>query len=193
MKKQKDFSARIALICTGLLLLTAACASDSHLKDDVEEEYALANKDGMIECTCDITNDGNDDKICIKYGDAMNDEQALITVWVETGSGDAIWRTELALPHMGWSEYYITTVNGKCYLIHYIPEGESQGLISYYIKVFSLDSIGHEHIVLEGSAESTAEIEQLKTSADQYLEHAVLLVSTMGGELDYWGKGLSGN
>ena len=86
---------------------------------------------------------------------------------------------------------YIYATLGGCflptltpYLIRYFPPLERQGNWECSLQVYSMNSdnefIMSEVISCDGTKESA---EECKTIAEQYLEHAVMLVSTMDSEL----------
>ena len=80
--------------------------------------------------------------------------------------------------------FYIAEIDNSPYLIRYFPPIERQGNWECSLQVYSMNSdnefIMSEVISCDGTKES---VEECKTIAKQYLEHAVMLVSTMDSEL----------
>lgn len=116
------------------------------------------------------------------YSRAVEDDQIPITVYATTRDGKVLWNSEIALPHMGWNSFYYYTDGEKDYIIEYNPS-ESQGIIGYWFKMFSLDEEGNVTMKCEFYANSESEIDAFNENIAPYLEKAELLISTLNFKL----------
>lgn len=155
-------------------------------EDQQYEKETVTNEGGKIVCMSDITHDGETDEIIIDYGKAQVDEQQLVSIKVYNNfEKSEIWETSLALPHAGWGTYYIVEQNDEKELLYYLRE-ESQGEYACYYKLFHLNNSGREEIIDECSAEDEDAVKLFDKKAKEYLDKSIFLISTYGGELNYF-------
>ena len=182
MKKLFLMPLMLMLLCT---FLTECGDKENDSKD--KELYAMQSNDGKIECIFDIDRDGASEVLTVDYSETQNDEQIPATLDIKK-DGKLIWYSEVGIPHAGWGSYYIIVYENNVYLLNYVPE-ESQGLESYYYKLFRVDSEGNEVVADENSGDSTIteNFEEMKEEFNKkvsaYLENSTLLISTLEGEL----------
>ena len=141
--------------------------------------------EGVITSTCDFNEDGKPEKVIVDYSDILKEGIAVPgKIAVYDIDGNELWNYTFGLPYAGWSRFYIAEIDNLPYLIRYFPPLERQGSWESILQVYTLNSdnefISSEVISCDGTKESA---EECKTIAEQYLEHAVMLVSTMDSEL----------
>ena len=141
--------------------------------------------EGVITSTCDFNEDGKPEKVIVDYSDILKEGIAVPgKIAVYDIDGNELWNYTFGLPYAGWSRFYIAEIDNSPYLIRYFPPIERQGNWECSLQVYSMNSdnefIMSEVISCDGTKES---VEECKTIAEQYLEHAVMLVSTMDSEL----------
>ena len=160
-----------------------------YVPSDAELEKVQISPDdpyaGMITSICDFNEDGNIEKIVVDYRDILADGIAVPgRVIVYDADGNVQWNDIFALAYAGWCRFYIAEIDNSPYLIRYFPPIERQGNWECSLQVYSMNSdnefIMSEVISCDGTKES---VEECKAIAEQYLEHAVMLVSTMYSEL----------
>ena len=141
--------------------------------------------EGVIISICDFNEDGKPEKVIADYSDILKEGIAVPgRIAVYNADGNELWNYSFGLPYAGWSRFYIAEIDNSPYLIRYFPPIERQGNWECSLQVYSMNSdnefIMSEVISCDGTKES---VEECKTIAEQYLEHAVMLVSTMDSEL----------
>jgi len=160
-----------------------------YVPSDAELEKVQISPDdpyaGMITSICDFNEDGNIEKVVVDYRDILADGIAVPgRVIVYDADGNVQWNDIFALAYAGGCRFYIAEIDNSPYLIRYFPPIERQGNWECSLQVYSMNSdnefIMSEVISCDGTKES---VEECKTIAEQYLEHAVMLVSTMDSEL----------
>ncbi len=100
------------------------------------------------------------------------------------GESEMKWNDTFSLAYAGWCRFYIAEIDNIPCLIRYFPPTARQGSWECYLQVYTLNSDNEfatsEQIVCDGTEENA---EECKAIAEQYLEHAVMVVSTMDSEL----------
>ena len=189
MKKKLPFG---FLVCLVMVFVACSNYKDSdngnifEMKSKQDKNETITNENGKIICMSDITHDGSTDEIIIDYSGTQVDDQKLVSIKVYSDSGEKeIWETSLALPHAGWGTYYIVEQNEEKELLYYIRE-DSQGEYACYYKLFHLNNTGQEEIIDEYSIETEDDIKLFDKRTKEYLDNSVLLISTYGGELNFF-------
>ena len=141
--------------------------------------------EGVITSICDFDEDGKPEKVIVDYTDILKEGIAVPgRIAVYDADGNELWNYDFGLPHAGWSRFYIAEIDNLPYLIRYFPPTERQGSWEFILQVYTLNSDNEftttEVISCDGTKEGA---DECKTIAEQYLEHAVMLVSTMDSEL----------
>ena len=141
--------------------------------------------EGMITSIGDFNEDGITEKIVVDYRDILAEGSAVPgRIAVYDTDGDILWNDTFGLPYAGWRRFYIAEIDNIPCLVSYFPPVDRQGSWECYLLVYTLNSdnelTASEQIFCDGTKESA---EECKTIAEQYLEHAVILVSTMDSEL----------
>ena len=156
--------------------------------DVILEEVKISSDDpyeGMITSIGDFNKDGLTEKIVVDYRDILA-EGIAVPGWIAVydADGNILWNDTFSLAYAGWCRFYIAEIDNIPCLIRYFPPTARQGSWECYLQVYTLNSdnefTASEQIFCDGTQESA---EECKTIAEQYLEHAIMLVSTMDSEL----------
>lgn len=121
-------------------------------------------------------------KLCAYLNRGVYTEGSVETVDIilEDNDHHAVWTEMIGTPHLGWDAYYYYRENDTDYLIEYYPN-ESQGMIAYSFKMFSVDESGRENVVREYYAYSPEETDAFNEAVKPYMDKAVLFISTING------------
>lgn len=156
--------------------------------DVILEKVKISSDDpyeGMITSIGDFNKDGLTEKIVVDYRDILADGIAVPgRIAVYDADGNILWNDTFSLAYAGWCRFYIAEIDNIPCLIRYFPPTARQGSWECYLQVYTLNSDNEfatsEQIVCDGTEENA---EECKAIAEQYLEHAVMVVSTMDSEL----------
>lgn len=115
--------------------------------------------------------------------------------------GTALWTQDAALAHVGWISVFACQIDGKDYLLRYLPWA-GQGCYAYDCQLFSLDSAGEELTLRKNRVEfdmmfgsdmhqsfEPAAIAAFLEEVHGYLDDSTLLITTEGGEFHTGGSG----
>ena len=160
-----------------------------YVPSDVTFEKVQISSDdpyeGMITSIGDFNEDGITEKIVVDYRDILAEGIAFPgRIAVYDADGNILWNDTFSLAYAGWCRFYIAEIDNIPCLIRYFPPTARQGSWECYLQVYTLNSDNEfatlEQIVCDGTEENA---EECKAIAEQYLEHAVMVVSTMDSEL----------
>lgn len=160
-----------------------------YVPSDVTFEKVQISSDdpyeGMITSIGDFNEDGITEKIVVDYRDILAEGLAVPgRIALYDADGDILWCDTFGLPYDGWCRFYIAEIDDIPCLISYFPPVARQGSWECYLQVYTLNSDNEftvsEQIFCDGTKESA---DECKVIAEKYLEHAVMLVSTMDSEL----------
>lgn len=156
--------------------------------DETLEKVQISSDEpyeGMIISIGDFNEDGITEKIAVDYRDILAEGIAVPgRIALYDTDGSILWSDTFGLPYAGWCRFYIAEIDNIPCLIRYFPPVARQGSWECYLQVYTMNSdnefIASEQFFCDGTKESA---EECKAIAEQYLEHAVMLVSTMDSEL----------
>lgn len=145
-----------------------------------------------ISFEADLTHDGSMETIIVDTSRVAEEQTAVVSVVNE--SGEILWNNEAATAHAGWNSLYLTTMDGKDYILRYQPS-MFQGTAAYEYNLFYLDNAGSELSYDSDRMEFSInpgkidfEPEDLVSFADKvngYFKNSYLLLSTENGEVIY--------
>ena len=184
MEIKKNCRRIMYCVLTGMMLLDGCGrvinenTNNTIIEDIAKGELIIRNESNIITCSCDIDEDGNSDYITLDYSALIQDNQMPAIVLIRNASGKELYSDIIGIPHAGWRQYYVTSINHKPYVIRYMPPEESQGTWYYSMIVFSFDLRGEMVIYDSNEGNEKENISAFKEHASEYLDDAILLGST---------------
>lgn len=152
----------------------------------------------------DFDHDGAAERVTlVGNGDSLEESSFwLVQLWE---NGQVVWTDYAASSHAGWNSIFAVKVDGKDYLLRYLPY-MGQGFCTYDYKLFSLDGDGNESVLKENRVEfdinfgsefhqgfDPAAIAAFLQEVHGYLDEGTVLLSTDGGDFsanvsgaDFW-------
>lgn len=153
----------------------------------------------------DFDHDGEPELLELVTVLVVGDEAQNAVGWYElrvrTGDNRLYWSRSCHTAHVGWGSYFACRVDGKDYLLRYLPT-MYQGFATYEYQLFSLNESGEEQVVREGSVSfdinfgspmheefDPAAVAAFLEEVHGLLEDSELLLTTEGGNFRSGGPG----
>ncbi len=145
-----------------------------------------------ISFEADLTHDGSMDTIIVDTSRVAEEQTAFVSVVNEYGK--TLWSNEAATAHAGWNSLYLTTIEGKDYILRYQPS-MFQGIAAYEYDLFYLDNAGSELPYDSGRIEFSInpgkidyepkDLVSFAGKVNDYFKNSYLLLSTENGDVKY--------
>lgn len=142
--------------------------------------------------TADLDNDGVSEQIVVNVSQWSENTAAELSIYRSDGAVLA-WQT-FAAAHAGWGSCYLYQQEGRDYILYYRPT-MGQGYADYQWQLVQFDAAGEPIVVRENSLAFTINPEQYQFDVqkiyaylqeiDGMLQDAILLISTINGDLQY--------
>lgn len=145
--------------------------------------------------TADLNRDGKEEQITVDLSKA--EEQGYAELHVLDRRGTELFQADLSTSHMGEGSFFLYRKGGEDYLLKYVPY-MSTGLANYWYEVIYFDEDNKEVSVMSDNVEFSdnlslwndvgMDVDEMVAFADEInglLDESVLLVSTIGGRLQY--------
>ncbi len=138
-----------------------------------------------------MDNDGQNESIYLD-GTKMMPSNFIVTLSVHDQKGRELWNDEFAEAHAGWNQLFLTELDGRQYLLRYIPS-MYQGFCTYVYSLFTIEN-GKEKVLqantLEFDINGTRVLDADKMMSfaaeiNALLKKSALLVSSDGGNFRY--------
>ncbi len=156
---------------------------------EITDRLYLQTNEQDFEYVADLTHDGVDERIRV----SIIDKNTKVKIRVYNDAYILLYETELLLhPNLGES-YYLSTYNGKDYLMRYKSDINHDTASCEY-EVFYLSEIGEKiHYDVDEMEISLFHVEEINVDAwknlaeekNKYFQDAFLLASTIGDKLEY--------
>lgn len=207
---------RALIVLFPLIILIIFCGCKSGLESSIDTTNLTFTKASSKAATTKATSlatphatsDNNFTEISLFNVDMTNDGTEELLLLQQTGnggyllkvcdtSGIIIWSEEANITHAGWNSLYFCTIEGKNYILRYMPE-MSTGSANYHYELLSLDLNGKMQNIassrvnfdfrFENKDTHSFDIEKIVAFVDEvnnYLDKSYILLSTESGSVVY--------